>query len=433
MTRQGRRRFGVVVIFALLLMLGSCAGVDLWAGRQVEAEIARLEKQYGPFDVISLTVPGVSAGDNRARTVRAAAALTVAASGGSLADLYTATNSFAKSPASPPVPAELQAFAEANRSAVQAAGDIRRRRQSGWEVDYLGGSGSPPWMDIRTLSHAIYVAAVLDLKAGQPDEAARAIVSGLGVSASIRQEPNLIAQLIRVATGAQQVEGLHRLVTQSEPSKASLQELAGWLAENRTSDPAQVALLGELKHGHAVLTRMENGQVDPNIGQYIYPETWPHVPPWWYGPMARLGRPVVRVAHARYLRQMAHLLEIHAGPRPRPAFPPTSTPPRWALADRLTDKFYAGIERTSETCDEFVSALGAAELAVALRRFRLDRGAYPDDLSALVPAYLASLPIDPYTGRPPVYARQAAGFTLRAKGSRPEAVGWWVLEWNVTK
>jgi RNA polymerase sigma-70 factor, ECF subfamily len=84
--------------------------------------------------------------------------------------------------------------------------------------------------------------------------------------------------------------------------------------------------------------------------------------------------------------------------------------------------------------DDFISELGATEVAVALRRFRLDRRAYPDDLSALVPGYLARLPIDPYTGKPPVYSHQGAGFDLRAQGSpssfsrqRP------TLDWAVPK
>jgi len=66
---------------------------------------------------------------------------------------------------------------------------------------------------------------------------------------------------------------------------------------------------------------------------------------------------------------------------------------------------------------------------VALRRFRLDHGSYPDELSALAPAYVASLPIDPFTGRPPIYARRGAGFELHAEGPknrtpRPPALDW---------
>ena len=70
---------------------------------------------------------------------------------------------------------------------------------------------------------------------------------------------------------------------------------------------------------------------------------------------------------------------------------------------------------------------------MALRRFRLDRGAYPDDLSALVPGYLASVPIDPFTGRAPVYARKGAGFELHAEGPKGRTPRPPELDWVVTK
>ncbi|MEZ5319263.1 MAG: hypothetical protein R2752_17815 [Vicinamibacterales bacterium] len=51
-----------------------------------------------------------------------------------------------------------------------------------------------------------------------------------------------------------------------------------------------------------------------------------------------------------------------------------------------------------------------------------------------MPEYLDRLPIDPYTGQPPVYARQGEGFTLRAQGSEdlPESAKR-ALQWSVAR
>jgi hypothetical protein len=413
------RKIWIVIIVGILLLLVARTGLDLWAGHRVNVEISRVEQQYGSLDERTLSAAPVPAGDNRARVIRAAAALTVPGPETNRPAFRGAL------PASAPVPPDLTAFVEANRLALRVADEARARRQSNWEADYtISRSNAPPWMDVRTLSNAIYLATRLDLHDGRPDDAARKIMSGLAVSASVRQEPDLIAQLIRCALGIQQFEVVQQLLIQAEPSKASLDELAKWLAENRMPDPMRLGLLSELKHFNAVLMRMEDGNVVRMNGATDSP--------FWLGPLARLGRPLIRLAQVRHLEQVGHLLDVQAGPRPRPASAAAPAASSWL--QRLDNLGIAGLERTMDTSDLFNGELGAAELAVALRRFRIDQGHYPDALSALVPVYVADVPIDPSTGRPPVYSREGAGFRLRLQGGRNfSALMAAALDWNVPR
>ncbi len=78
----------------------------------------------------------------------------------------------------------------------------------------------------------------------------------------------------------------------------------------------------------------------------------------------------------------------------------------------MTGTFTAGLVRSIDAGDDFARTQAAAELAVALRRHKLDHGSFPDELRTLVPAYLLQLPTDPATGKPPVYQREGEGFTL---------------------
>jgi hypothetical protein len=178
-----------------------------------------------------------------------------------------------------------------------------------------------------------------------------------------------------------------------------------------------LGLLGELKTFHAALAREASGAaVDPRL---------------WSGGGHWLPRPLFRIWHARYLKQLRMLLDIEMGPRPRPVW--AEPPPRMSLLPPLGG---AGLHRSLETGDHVISALGLAELAVALRRFRLAHGEYPPELSAVVPAYVANVPADPLTGQPPIYTRQGAGFTLQrgtnASGTIPRlsaaARDWTVLK-----
>jgi hypothetical protein len=42
-------------------------------------------------------------------------------------------------------------------------------------------------------------------------------------------------------------------------------------------------------------------------------------------------------------------------------------------------------------------------VAIAVRRYQLDYGRWPDSKEALLPDYLEVLPLDPFTGEPPRY------------------------------
>ena len=346
-----RRNRRVFVLLGILVLLVAYVGCDAWAGHRVDAEVARFEKLYGTLSQSSqATVP---AADNRARVVRAAAAMTALSAGTTFTEFSAAFSRFANRPIPVPVPNDLRAFVEANQEAIRLADTIRNRHRSNFEVDYPSGNNQAPLLDIRTLSSAIYLAAVLDLEAGRADDASRKITSGLAVSASLGEEPELIAQLIRIAVATTQFQAVQRVITEAQPSKAALADLARALAEDRTPDPMRIGLLGELRHVNTTLFVAGEGRPFP-----------------WVGPIARLGRPWIRLARVRYLEQMGRLLDIQSGPRPRPASSGIAQPPPWAFLERLAAISLPGLERSIETGDDFLSELGVTEVAVALRRYK---------------------------------------------------------------
>lgn len=415
----------VLFLLAAFVTIGACAGLDLWAKRELDVEIARLQAKYGSLDAATAAIPPVPDADNRARVVRAAAEFAVPIAGQHFRLLLR--------PVASPVPAGLRAFADANRDAIRVLADIRTRHQSNWQMAYRNETYEP-LNSLATLSNALFIAALLDIEAGRPDEAAGLIVSGLGMAASLRQEPDDFAQTVRVHNiMPRQLDGIRRLISTSTPSATALKELAWWLAENRAPGSMQMILLDGAKGTNAMFARMERGDIDAQTVDYIYPMTWPDWPSALVRPAARIGRPFVRMARVRSLRRFEQMLDELTGPRPRPASTEPMQPPRWALVDRLVDKFTSEVWYYGPRADDFASTLAVTEVAVAVRRFKLDRFDYPADLSALVPNYLDHLPIDPYTGRPPTYARQASGFALQARGSRPEVRNSLALDWDVKR
>jgi tetratricopeptide (TPR) repeat protein len=73
------------------------------------------------------------------------------------------------------------------------------------------------------------------------------------------------------------------------------------------------------------------------------------------------------------------------------------------------------------------------ETAIALRLYRKEHGRYPENLSALVPRYLSSVPADPFDGKSLRYRREGTGFRLwsigpdrKDDGGVEGKPGWWV-------
>jgi len=412
----------------VLLMIGVgvvgliWVALDLWAGRRVDREFARLEKRYGSLYGRSIVASPVAVEFNSARFVRAAVALTVRpAVHTSYGKLLASATSFERQTAPAAEPGDLRAFVDSNRDAIELALEARTRHQASWDADYAGGAKVPSLLDLRTLGNALAYAAILDIKRGRPEEASANVAAGLAVAASLRQEPGLLVQLIRIAVALQQCDAVRSLITRSEPSAAALEGLARTLVDSRETDPMRVGLRGELALQNTAFLKIERGEASDMFD--------PRESPFWF---SRIGRPLVRLARLRYLQEMERLIDVEAGPRPRPPFPNRPRYARWDWRS-LESSVMPGLERTVESGDTHNSALGVTEIAVALRRYRLDRGGYPEDLSALVPVYLARLPIDPVTGRPPVYERRGAGFTLKAQPVRRDATLVAALEWAVAR
>ena len=438
--REWRRT--AVILLALAAVLLVVRGVaNVWIGHQLNEEVSRLEKLYGRLDMASLAPPYVPPAENRARVVRAAASLLVVGHTemGTLVRRFTAR----PTPGFPPLTTEeLRRVVDLNQLALQVAERARRRARSDWEIDYANDEGNfRGLLDVRNLGIVLAMSCRADIDAGRADAAGGAALAGLAEAASLRQEPNLLIQLIRISVASEQFRCVRDLLGRGEPSAPLLSDLAAALAENPTPDGMHLAYVGELKHVNHLFGQMERG----NVGDYVGITPGPR----WAGPVGWVGRPLIRQGHLRALRTIAGIAETQSVPpfarRASDAAPlPRSqrATPRWwdaivkylrrlQFARRFDEMFTAGLERTGQGGYEYLSELNAAQLAVALRRFRLDRGTYPDALADLAPQYLARVPADPFTGRPPEYVRQGAGFELRAHGAPGTTSD--LLEWKIPR
>ena len=71
-----------------------------------------------------------------------------------------------------------------------------------------------------------------------------------------------------------------------------------------------------------------------------------------------------------------------------------------------------------ETYGQTLRSLMLVKIAYALEMYRNARGHYPATLAALSPAFFKRPPVDPVTGKAPVYIRTSAGYELAQSEAR---------------
>lgn len=105
------------------------------------------------------------------------------------------------------------------------------------------------------------------------------------------------------------------------------------------------------------------------------------------------------------LRDMLVLLTLRPGDKPGERF----------VYMLLTSSLPA-IRHVQQSFDWTEQYARLAQLTITLEMYRAETGSYPQRLEDLSPKYLPTLPIDIFTGRPPIYRRPERGYVLYSVG-----------------
>ena len=432
--RRNWRRAAVLLIALVVLIVAARTISGWWIGRQVGDEVDRLEKSYGSLNMHDMN-SWVPDSKNRARVMRAAAELTVVErtektswvfGGGYQAVMLCLSGGDCPAGAID----SMRQFVEQNRLAVSVATQGRTLPRASWGLNYFRAETTNLPRNVFQLDLLLAAACRVELEDGHLDRAVEVALTGLAEASSMRLEWSRSMQVWRMLAVEQQVGCVQEMLQRSDPPAQALTDIATAVADSRWPDPMRMSLLGELKIANAWFMELERGRA------VAYPggASWDSAA----GPMNWLLRPIASYRRLGDLRALDRIIQLQAiAPCQRNAAHtplPGSSPEeqrkaRESQASRsaLSTTFVSPeLSNEIDTGWEFHSVLNAAETSVALRRYRVDHGSYPDALPQLVPQYLPWVPIDPFTGRPPEYAKHADGFELHVH--RAKAHERWVTE-----
>ncbi len=275
------------------------------------------------------------------------------------------------------------------------------------------------------LAHLPALHAVVDLltvdaeiRAHQADSEAAvdSVRAALGAIRTVSDEPMLVSQLARFEYQPACVAALEESLRRGQATETNLLALQTAL-EAEAADPVpRLAARAERAGLHGLMSALENGSLT-------------HADP---GPLGVRAEGVALILASEKLRQRESLEVIHSWLLEYTTRlvkitgqPPEAQPPLLKELAESTPQAPAGalpmvaalpLRELGETWQRTQALLRCATVAVALERYRLANGRWPDSLGELTPTYLGAPQADPYDGKPLRLARHKDVVVVYAVG-----------------
>jgi len=287
---------------------------------------------------------------------------------------------------------------------------------SRYPVDFSKGFATllPHLSDLRTGAKLLKLEAILHAENTEPQSAARSITSIIGLARSLSKEPLLISQLVRIACQALAVSTLERAINRAEFTDDQLVNLCRTLADAQDLSGMTRAFAGERCVGVSIFKTPSSKIIT------LLDETGRH--PLLLGALAISLYRFAGLADmdaAAYLDLMNDYIKAMQ-------LPPYQ---RQDAVGTIKDKFETiskihvllrmimpAFSRVTTIDIRIVAQLRSAQVGLAIERYRLATDKLPDTLADLLPAYLDTIPKDPFDGKDLRYKKLEAGFVVYSIG-----------------
>jgi hypothetical protein len=283
-----------------------------------------------------------------------------------------------------------------------------------WEKGYAAALPHFGVLQSAVRLHGLRLASHLAL--GDSAAAYEDFRDGLRVTTAIREEPTLIAGLVRISMASMMLNGVWDGIEGKKWAAADLQKIQADLSKLDWLEDYVFSMSNErgsendmfdlVIHDRKNLQGISGRDPDSDRGLRFYP-------------VGRLYQSKVRAN--RYIDELLRRVEPERrrffGDRPTPSSPEdlTSIPAKiWHLLFAIMAPVMGNV---ANKFVQVASMTDHAILACALERYRLARGAYPEKLDELVPDFIEKVPAEIVNGEPYRYRPSGDGrFLLYSVG-----------------
>jgi hypothetical protein len=339
------------------------------------------------------------------------------------------TNSFSIAP-QPQSPADDVLLALSKYDvAIEEIREASKLPYSRFPLTY--GNGEPADILLPHLAALKYCAQVLDLRAlaelqnGQDEKALADVKLSLYLADSIRTEPFLISQLVRNGILQMTLQPVWEGLAAHKWSDAQLMELDqalakfNFLADFKLSMRSQIgfqsAMIEYLRRQPEQLINFSTDKYRNQDLPFLARIAWQLIPSgWFYQNQLKIARrmaesylPVADENRGIISKTLARRADAALGADTRHGTP-------YNLLER---ELFPEFGPASKKFAYAQNSVDLARVAIALERYRLAHGEFPESLDALAPQFLEKIPHDVINGQPLHYHRTDDGqFILYSVG-----------------
>jgi hypothetical protein len=291
----------------------------------------------------------------------------------------------------------LQPSSNALKEVKKIVGMAQGRFGVKWSKD-AAGTLMPHLDAVNRIGSLLRYEAIARADAGDLVGALEAGRAAVYLGRSIGDEPALVSQFVRLRCSRQAIRSLERVLAQGELAPAELDAFQQLLVDELKHPAQLIAARSARADIHEFLVVTENLGIDRASYQLRASMLGYH-----YDNLVDMMR--ARQAHAKWLHYLNECVEITKLPIEEQeakfaelAMPDAQLPMLLEALFRPTDS--RAPWSSPRNFQHAQACLRSAIAALAVERYRLAEGRWPENLNALVPKYISSVPIDPFEGKP---------------------------------
>jgi hypothetical protein len=244
----------------------------------------------------------------------------------------------------------------------------------------------------------------------EDDAAVNSAVTTLKLLRVLDSYPTMVLHTAKSLLVANICQDINLLLEHAHPSEKALAKLQDALSQTIPANTLERMFFAE----RAYQLEIARNLLPDNIASRFLQDKVPPLPERLSLPSSRWGRLRVRQASVRYLRDMAKLIAAAHRPWPQPL---DATAPNMPLPTEIPARLLSTGAVFTHLAAENLALVRSTTLAVAVERYRHQYGKLPASLSDLCPAYINSLPLDPFTGKELLLSQDEQSYVVYSVGA----------------